>query len=176
MNADQAVLLEPVNPTADVEHPLGANARVLLTSVFGPYAQDDEYGSRRMNPFLVGVSSFAALGLALASLVSSASAASAAANATLLPLAFVSDVFVVTEGAPDWLLTIGDVFPLKPFVNAFQDCFNPLVEPPAFNWGNLARVAAWGAVGAVIAVRNFSWEPSGSAPRGRRSRQTASAG
>ncbi|MFH1748476.1 MAG: cobalamin-dependent protein, partial [Planctomycetota bacterium] len=31
-------------------HPLGARARVLLTSVFGPYAQDDEYGSRKINP------------------------------------------------------------------------------------------------------------------------------
>ncbi|MCK5558710.1 MAG: hypothetical protein KAJ01_10040, partial [Candidatus Hydrogenedentes bacterium] len=31
-------------------HPLGSNARVLLSSVFGPYAQDDEYGSRVINP------------------------------------------------------------------------------------------------------------------------------
>ena len=31
-------------------HPLGARAKVLLTSVFGPYGQDDEYGSRQMNP------------------------------------------------------------------------------------------------------------------------------
>ncbi|MBU4120113.1 MAG: cobalamin-dependent protein, partial [Proteobacteria bacterium] len=31
-------------------HPLGTRARVLLTSVFGPYARDDEYGSRRINP------------------------------------------------------------------------------------------------------------------------------
>jgi radical SAM superfamily enzyme YgiQ (UPF0313 family) len=31
-------------------HPLGSRARVLLTSVFGPYGQDDEYGSRRINP------------------------------------------------------------------------------------------------------------------------------
>lgn len=31
-------------------HPLGRRARVLLTSVFGPYAQDDEYGSRLINP------------------------------------------------------------------------------------------------------------------------------
>src|SRR5271157_1601942 len=34
----------------DVIHPAGSKARVLLTSVFGPYAQDDEYGSRLMNP------------------------------------------------------------------------------------------------------------------------------
>jgi radical SAM superfamily enzyme YgiQ (UPF0313 family) len=31
-------------------HPKGSNARVLLTSVFGPYAQDDEFGSRSINP------------------------------------------------------------------------------------------------------------------------------
>lgn len=31
-------------------HPLGARARVLLTSVFGPFAQDDEYGGRTVNP------------------------------------------------------------------------------------------------------------------------------
>jgi radical SAM superfamily enzyme YgiQ (UPF0313 family) len=31
-------------------HPKGRAARVLLTSVFGPYAQDDEYGSRTINP------------------------------------------------------------------------------------------------------------------------------
>ena len=31
-------------------HPLGLQAKVLLTSVFGPYAQDDEYGSRALNP------------------------------------------------------------------------------------------------------------------------------
>jgi len=31
-------------------HPAGTRARVLLTSVFGPYAVDDEYGSRRVNP------------------------------------------------------------------------------------------------------------------------------
>jgi hypothetical protein len=31
-------------------HPRGLKARVLLTSVFGPYARDDEYGSRSINP------------------------------------------------------------------------------------------------------------------------------
>ena len=31
-------------------HPKGIQARILLTSVFGPYAQDDDYGSRAINP------------------------------------------------------------------------------------------------------------------------------
>jgi hypothetical protein len=37
-------------PRPEAVHPAGVRARVLLTSVFGPYAQDDEYGSRTMNP------------------------------------------------------------------------------------------------------------------------------
>ncbi len=36
-------------PTRPV-HPRGSRARVLLSSVFGPYAQDDEHGSRALNP------------------------------------------------------------------------------------------------------------------------------
>ena len=32
------------------KHPKGTDARILLSSVFGPYAQDDEYGSRSINP------------------------------------------------------------------------------------------------------------------------------
>ncbi|MCB2182616.1 MAG: cobalamin-dependent protein [Desulfobulbaceae bacterium] len=31
-------------------HPLKTKAKVLLSNVFGPYARDDEYGSRQINP------------------------------------------------------------------------------------------------------------------------------
>jgi hypothetical protein len=31
------------------KHPKGAQARILLSSAFGPYAQDDEFGSRSIN-------------------------------------------------------------------------------------------------------------------------------
>jgi len=32
------------------KHPKGTGARILLSSVFGPYAQDDAFGSRTINP------------------------------------------------------------------------------------------------------------------------------
>jgi radical SAM superfamily enzyme YgiQ (UPF0313 family) len=32
------------------QHPKGTRARILFSSVFGPYAQDDEFGSRKINP------------------------------------------------------------------------------------------------------------------------------
>jgi len=39
-----------MNYPAIAPHPKGTKARILLTSVFGPFARDDEYGSRRINP------------------------------------------------------------------------------------------------------------------------------
>ncbi|NVN93287.1 MAG: cobalamin B12-binding domain-containing protein, partial [Desulfuromonadales bacterium] len=37
-------------PAHHPRHPLATKARVLLSSVFGPYSQDDQYGSRKINP------------------------------------------------------------------------------------------------------------------------------
>jgi hypothetical protein len=41
---------EELRPSSRQQHPKGARARILLSSVFGPYAQDDEFGSRSINP------------------------------------------------------------------------------------------------------------------------------
>jgi ABC-2 type transport system permease protein len=110
--------------------------------------------------FAVSVAAFAALGLAVAGLVPNADSAPAVANATILPLAFVSDVFVVTGDGPKWIEVLGNVFPLKPFVNSFQNTLNPLVDSPGFTWDNMLVVVIWGVVGAVVARATFSWEPS----------------
>jgi len=40
----------PIPVQACSTHPKGTKARILLSSVFGPYAQDDEFGSRSINP------------------------------------------------------------------------------------------------------------------------------
>ena len=39
-----------MNNPAIARHPKGTKARILLSSVFGPFARDDEFGSRRINP------------------------------------------------------------------------------------------------------------------------------
>ncbi|TWU33700.1 B12-binding domain-containing radical SAM protein [Novipirellula artificiosorum] len=41
---------QATQPAVQPKHPLGSDARVLLTSVFGPYAVDDGAGSRLINP------------------------------------------------------------------------------------------------------------------------------
>lgn len=126
--------------------------------------------------FVVGAGCFAAFGLALAAFAPTGDSAPAMANATILPLAFVSDVFIAIEDPPRWLRAIGDFFPLKHFVRAFQDAFHPLTTAPAFRWEDLAVMAAWGVVGTFLALRFFSWEPRAGARRRRRRRGKASGG
>jgi ABC-2 type transport system permease protein len=155
-----------------------AAAGVLITLSLGVVAYDLDIEAAKVPAavvtFLVGVSTFAAMGMAVAGLCPSASAASAVANAIILPMAFVSGIFIPLEDPPAWLATIGDVLPLKPFAESFQDAFNPAVDPPGFDWADLAKVAAWGLAGLLVALRWFRWEPSrgGSTPR-RRPRSAA---
>ncbi len=150
---------------------------VLIMLGLGVVAYDLEVEAAKVPAaavtFVVGVAAFAALGMAVAGLVPSASSASAVANATILPLSFVSNIFIPLEDPPAWLATVGDIFPLKPFASSFQDAFNPLVEAPAIDWGALALIAAWGVVGLVVALTTFRWEPTPGGPtRRRRSRST----
>jgi len=43
--------IQPGRQSHSIEkHPKGTKARILLSSVFGPYAQDDNFGSRSINP------------------------------------------------------------------------------------------------------------------------------
>ena len=122
--------------------------------------------------FFVGVAAFAALGLLVAALAPSGQAATAIANATLLPLAFVSGVFIIPgEDPPAWLEAVSNFFPLSHFVEPFRAAFTPEELRPPIEWTDLAYLALWGVVALVLAIRWFRWEPS-TGGGGRRSRKT----
>lgn len=124
--------------------------------------------------FVVGATTFSILGVALAALATSAAAAPALANATILPIAFVSSVFVSFEDeAPSWLTLVGDLFPLRHFALSYGEAMSPFSEAPAILWERLGVLALWALLGAVVAWRKFSWEPAvgSSTTRGRRSRR-----
>ena len=36
---------------------------------------------------------------------------------------------------------------------------SPFSEAPAFEWGHLGVMVIWMIAGAVVAIRNFHWEP-----------------
>lgn len=108
---------------------------------------------------LVGAFAFCALGLVCTAIVPNADAAPAVVNGMVLPLLFLSGVFIPIDDAPSWVRGFASVFPVRPFLEAVIESF----LPPAGNaagWrpGALGIVALWGAAGLVAATRWFRWE------------------
>lgn len=127
--------------------------------------------------FFVGVGCFAALGLAVAALVSSGPTATAVANATLLPLAFFSGVFFPpSEDYPAWIEAVAGFFPLKHFVEPFAAAFNPQYTGAQFDWVSIGIMLLWGAGGVFVATRYFKWEKNPDTSRqSRRDKKAAAA-
>jgi ABC-2 type transport system permease protein len=111
---------------------------------------------------IVGAAVFCCLGFAAASLISSVDAVQPVLWATILPLSFVSGIFIATSELPSWLARIGYVFPVHPLAAALLEAYNPHTTGAGLSWGYLATLAAWGAAGLIIAVRRFGWLPRGS--------------
>jgi ABC-2 type transport system permease protein len=108
---------------------------------------------------IVGAAAFCCLGFAVASLISNVDAAQPVVQAIVLPLSFISGVFVATSELPGWLASIGKVFPVEHLNAALLAAYNPHTTGSGLRWGDLAVLAVWGVAGLVIAVRRFRWLP-----------------
>jgi ABC-2 type transport system permease protein len=108
---------------------------------------------------IVGAATFCALGLAVSAFIPNADAAPAVVNASILPLMFISNVYIPAENMPDWLRTFASAFPIVHFANALHDAFSPFDRNAGLDAGDFAVMAAWLAAGLVIAIRYFKWEP-----------------
>jgi ABC-2 type transport system permease protein len=134
---------------------------VVITVAFGRIAyQADIPSGASLIQFLVilvvGAASFCALGFAVTAIIPNEDAAAPIVNATILPLLFLSGVFIpIGVDAPAWVKFVGKVFPVKHFAQGMQAAF--LGTP--FHWSDVLVVAAWGLGGLIFAVRHFSWEP-----------------
>ena len=108
---------------------------------------------------VLGAAAFSALGLAVTCICPSEQAAPALTNMCVLPLYFISDVFIPAGNTPDWMTAIADVFPIKHLAVALGRTFDPFVEGvpmPGWRW---LVMAAWGTAGALAAARWFRWTP-----------------
>jgi ABC-2 type transport system permease protein len=147
---------------------------VVITLLFGLLVYDSPLPTGTplvefVATFLVGSLSFAALALALTAVIPNADAAPPIVNATILPLLFLSGIFIpLDKDAPAWISHVADVFPVKHFADAMRAGFlgNVMVQTPTgavraftFDWIDVLIVAGWGVIGLVLASRFFSWEP-----------------
>jgi ABC-2 type transport system permease protein len=136
---------------------------VAITGAFGVlvYGADVPTGSllgRYVLAVVIAAMAFSALGLATTALVPNADASPAIVNAIILPLLFLSGIFIpLGDDAPTWVKVVGDLFPVRPFADAVVGSFYG--PPLPFEWVDLLVVAGWGVAGLLLAVRYFSWEP-----------------
>lgn len=114
---------------------------------------------------VVAMFCFSALGLAVTVLVPRADSALPVAWGTILPLCFVSDVFMPIDGAPHWLRDVASFFPLRPFADDLETMFNPIRGNSALDLQHLGVMLAWGVASAAFALLAFRWEPGVRGPR-----------
>ena len=107
---------------------------------------------------LLGAVAFAALGLAVTTVVRSAEGSSAVVNAVYLPLTFISGVFFSVESLPGFLQALAQVSPLTYLLELLRHVF-VAGEGLGGVATEVAVLLAWGLAGAVIALRWFRWEP-----------------
>jgi ABC-2 type transport system permease protein len=136
---------------------------VALVSVIGAVIYGVSIPTHTLPAMLVtlavGAFSFSCLGFALAAVIPTEEAAPAVTNATVLPLYFLSGVFIPQNEIPNGVLHVADAFPIRHFFEAMFTAWNPNTTGSGFELGHLAVVAAWGLFGLLIAVRFFRWEP-----------------
>jgi ABC-2 type transport system permease protein len=102
----------------------------------------------------VGSLAFCCLGFALAAVIRSADSAVPVVQAIVLPLYFISGVFIPADQIPSGLLAVADAFPVRHLAAAMVAVFAP---GGSLRVGDLAVVALWGIVGLAVAVRRFRW-------------------
>jgi ABC-2 type transport system permease protein len=107
---------------------------------------------------IVGAACFSALGVAVTAFIPNADASPAVVNGTILPLLFISNIFIPLQNPSGWIDVVGKIFPLRHFADAMIGSYFQL-SGSGLHTNDLLVLAAWGAGGVIVAVRFFDWEP-----------------
>jgi ABC-2 type transport system permease protein len=106
---------------------------------------------------VLGAATFAALGVALSHAIPNVDSAPAYVNAVFLPLIVISGVVYDADNAPAFLHDIANGLPLKHLIDGLSGAMVKGVGLGGHVTALLV-LGVWGAVGAVLAVRGFSWD------------------
>jgi ABC-2 type transport system permease protein len=134
---------------------------VAITVAFGRIVYDAEVPTgvtlaRFLVMLVVGAAAFCALGFAITAVIPNDEAAAPIVNATILPLLFLSGIFIpLGDNAPTWITWTARIFPVKHFADGLQAGF----LGTDFQWNDVLIVGVWGLAGLLAAARFFTWQP-----------------
>jgi ABC-2 type transport system permease protein len=109
---------------------------------------------------LIGAAAFTCLGYALSTAIESADAAQPTVQAIMLPLYFISGVFVPNVNLPTWLADVAKLFPVQHLADGLHRAFDPFAHGTGIVWSDIGILALWGVAGLFVALRRFSWTPA----------------
>ena len=107
----------------------------------------------------VGTACFCCLAFAVASFIRSEDSAQPIIQATVLPLYFISGVFIPRSQLSTTLQDIADVFPISHLNSALFKAFDPSTKGSGVAPHDLLILAIWGVAGLAVALWRFSWSP-----------------
>lgn len=107
----------------------------------------------------IGVIAFSCLGIALTVIIPTQESAASIATGLILPLYFISGIFIPDQELSGSILGFANHFPVRPFFEAMLGAYLPGGE--GIDGGKLAVVGIWGAAAFVISLRWFRWSPRG---------------
>jgi ABC-2 type transport system permease protein len=113
---------------------------------------------------VVGSISFCILAYAFTTVISNEEAAQPMVQAVMLPLYFISGIFIPAVNLPPWLEHVAKFFPVEHLSSGLHHAFAPGTTGTGIVWSDLGVLALWGAFGLVVALTRFSWLPK--APTG----------
>ena len=109
---------------------------------------------------VVGAAAFCVLGYALWTLISSEDSAQPMVQAIMLPLYFISGVFIPNVNLPSWMRHVAQLFPVQHLADGLHHAYDPATHGTGVVWTDLAVLGAWALVGIAVALRRFSWLPA----------------
>lgn len=108
---------------------------------------------------VVGAAAFCCMSFTAASFIRNEDSAQPIIQAIILPLYFISGVFVPKDQLSSTLRDIASVFPVSHLDNALFKAFDPATTGSGIAGSDLLILAVWGAAGLLIALWRFTWSP-----------------
>jgi ABC-2 type transport system permease protein len=108
---------------------------------------------------VLGTATLCSLGIAITAFTPTPDAASTVAPFSIVMLAFISGVWIPVDQLPQWLESVGKVFPLYHLADGLQTSLAPGTSGIGLDGGDVFSLAIWAAAGIWVAARRFRWEP-----------------
>jgi ABC-2 type transport system permease protein len=110
---------------------------------------------------LIGTFAFACIGYAVSGMVGSQDAAQPTVQMTMLPLWFISGVFIPIANLSTGLKDVADVFPVQHLANSLHMASVHTNFGASISGTDIVVLAIWAAAAAGFAAWRFSWLPGG---------------